>query len=183
MEQNSTQGLIGDYCKPVQSDKTNWYSTADIMYNSGDYDTKSIWTWGLNWQLGDDLLVPIVRLTDAQVSIGIPRVISDPTHMVEQYDGTMPANIECFVELGNNFIDSMELINVDEWADYSNQKILIGNFEIAQNPTTNDNTLENSLAILIKTVKPVDPSTSFKILLGIRNSSNHHQKSIVCIAS
>jgi hypothetical protein len=166
--------VAGDlnFCSPVKSDDKNWFSTASVMYESGAMNDKGVFVWGLNWQLGDSFLIPIVRLTDEQVQKGFTKGEHCDASMVEKYIGTeMPSNLNFFIadgKAGAKFVESWELINVDEWADYADQKICIYG-EIQHNPQTNDATLANSLVIRIKTKSFSDSNTKYLIKAGLLN--------------
>jgi hypothetical protein len=173
-----------DCCVPVKSDEKNWFSTAQVMYDMGAEDSNGNWVWGSNWALGDDFLIPIVRLTDEQVQKGITDDMHCDSSMVEKYIGsTLPANILTFIANGSGgaaYVDSFKVENVNEWADYANQKItIIG--EIKHNPETNDCTLGNSLVIRVKTKKFQDQNLKCRIKIGIYNSLNLKQKSYIVL--
>lgn len=175
MDENLIVGATMDFCSPVKSDEKNWFSTAQIMYESGENDRNGQMVWGANWKLGDSFLIPIVRLTDEQVQKGFTKGQHCDASMVEKYIGTeMPNNLTFFIvdgKAGADFVESWEVINVDEWADYADQKICIYG-EIQQNPQTNDATLANSLVIRVKTKSFSDSNLKFKIIAGFVNNLN-----------
>jgi len=154
-----------NFCKPVESDAKNWFSTGCVMFENE------------NWKLGDPFLVPIVRLTDERVKKGFTRWDHCDASIVEKYIGEgIPANLEYFVKGDTDIVEGIEVINVDEWAEYANEKIMLGLDEIQHNSITHDSTLGQSLVLRVKTKITNDPDGDYSLQIGITNSSRQKSK-------
>ena len=160
-------------CKPVKSDDQNWFSTGDLMFENETED----------WKPGDAFLIPIVRLTDERVKEGFSRRDHCDSSIVEKYIGIgTPANLQIFVT-GDTaaIVEGQEILNVDEWAEFSSQKINLGFSEIKHNPTTHNNTLENSLVVRIKTKSTIVLNGEYTTQVGFSNSAKQEAKIVITL--
>lgn len=161
------------YCNPVKSDDQNWFSVANLMYENDTED----------WKPGDAILIPIVRLTDERVEKGFTKRDHCDSSIVEKYTGIeMPVNLQIFVTGDTDaVIEGYELLNVDEWDEFSSQKIKIGLSEIQHNPITHNNTLENSLVLRIKTKSTIVLNSEPKVEIGFSNSSKQKANIVITL--
>jgi hypothetical protein len=156
-----------DFCKPVQSDNLNWFTTGDVTFDNE------------NWVLGQPFYVPIVRLTDDAVKAGISKFQGCSPAITEKYIGsTLPNLISTLVAVGQEYIESINIISVDSFSDLSLRNITIGARNICNSPQSHDCTFDNSLILEVKT-RSNGVTENYKIKVGIEN--NDGMKALILI--
>jgi len=145
-------------CKPVKSDDKNWFTTGDVVFDAPD------------WELGQTFYVPIVRLTDDTIEAGFSKYKGCVASMAEKFIGaSLPNQISTKLEVGQQFIESIKVLNVNEFSDLSLENIKLGNIDVCNCHETHNCSFENSLILQVKT-KTVSLNSKYTIRVGISNN-------------
>lgn len=143
-------------CKPVKSDDRNWFTTGDVVFETP------------TWELGQTFYVPIVKLTDETIDAGFSQYEGCVASMTEKYIGTsLPNHISTKLGVGQQFIESVKVLNVNEFSDLSLKNIKLGNIDVCNCHETHNCSFDNSLILQVKTKTG---SGKYKIEVGIINN-------------